>query len=43
MIKQPIKVVTPPKFNKDPNKLKEYLNKTQIYINYTTNKFKKEY
>jgi hypothetical protein len=28
IIKQPIKVVPPPKFSRDPNKLKEYLNKT---------------
>jgi hypothetical protein len=27
-IKRLIKVVTPPKFNRDPSKLKEYLNKT---------------
>jgi hypothetical protein len=26
-LKQPIKVTTPPKFNRDPSKLKEYLNK----------------
>jgi hypothetical protein len=28
MLKQPVKVVTPPKFNSNPSKLKEYLNKT---------------
>jgi hypothetical protein len=27
-LKQPVKVVTPPRFNSDPSKLKEYLNKT---------------
>ncbi len=27
-IKRPIKVVTSPKFNRDPSKLKEYLDKT---------------
>jgi hypothetical protein len=27
-LKQPVKVVTPPKFNSNPSKLKEYLNKT---------------
>jgi hypothetical protein len=43
IIKRLIKVIPPLKFNRDPNKLKEYLNKTQIYINYTTNRFKKEY
>ncbi len=26
-LKRPIKVTTPPKFNSDPSKLKEYLNK----------------
>jgi hypothetical protein len=28
MLKQPVKVITPPKFNSNPSKLKEYLNKT---------------
>ncbi len=42
-LKRPIKVVPLPKFNSDLSKLKEYLNKVQIYINYTLNKFKKEY
>jgi hypothetical protein len=27
-IKQPVKVVTPPKFSRDPSKLEEYLDKT---------------
>jgi hypothetical protein len=43
MLKQLIKVVTPSKFNSNPSRLKEYLNKTQIYINYTPNRFNKEY
>jgi hypothetical protein len=43
MLKQLIKVIPPPKFSSDLSKLKEYLNKTQIYINYTLNKFNKEY
>ncbi len=43
MLKQPVKVITPPKFNSNPSKLKEYLNKTQIYIDYTLNRFNKEY
>jgi hypothetical protein len=41
-LKQPIKVTTLPKFSSDPSKLKEYLNKVQIYINYTLNRFSKE-
>ncbi len=28
IIKWPVKVITPPKFNKDPSKLEEYLDKT---------------
>jgi hypothetical protein len=28
ILKQPIKVAAPPKFNSDPSKLEEYLNKT---------------
>jgi hypothetical protein len=43
LLKRPIKVTTPPKFNSNPNKLKEYLNKVQIYINYTPNRFNKEF
>ncbi len=43
MIKRPIKVVPPLKFNRDLDKLKEYLNKTQIYIDYTLDRFNKEY
>jgi hypothetical protein len=27
LLKRPVKVVTPPKFNSNPSKLKEYLNK----------------
>jgi hypothetical protein len=27
LLKQPVKVIPPPKFNSDPSKLKEYLNK----------------
>ncbi len=42
-LKQLVKVVTSSKFNSDPSKLEEYLNKTQIYIDYTPNKFNKEY
>ncbi len=42
ILKRLIKVVTPPKFNSNPSKLKEYLNKVQIYINYTPNRFNKE-
>jgi hypothetical protein len=38
-----VKVVTPPKFNNDLSKLEEYLNKVQIYINYTLDRFAKEY
>ncbi len=42
LLKRPVKVIPLPKFNSDPSKLKEYLNKVQIYINYTLNKFNKE-
>ncbi len=42
-LKRPVKVAPPPKFNSDSNKLKEYLNKVQIYINYTPNRFEKEH
>ncbi len=42
-LKRPVKVVPLPKFNSDSNKLKEYLDKVQIYINYTPNRFEKEY
>jgi hypothetical protein len=44
-IKRLIKVVPPPppKFSRDPDKLEEYLNKTQIYIDYATNRFEKEH
>jgi hypothetical protein len=42
-LKRPVKVVPLPKFNSDSNKLKEYLNKVQIYINYTPNRFEKEH
>jgi hypothetical protein len=38
-----VKVVTPPKFNSDLSKLKEYLDKVQIYIDYTLDRFTKEY
>jgi hypothetical protein len=38
-----VKVITPPKFNSDLSKLKEYLKKVQIYINYTLDRFTKEY
>jgi hypothetical protein len=38
-----VKVVIPPKFNSDSSKLKEYLNKVQIYIDYTLDRFTKEY
>jgi hypothetical protein len=38
-----IKVVTPSKFNSNLSKLKKYLNKVQIYINYTPKDFIKEY
>ncbi len=43
LLKRPIKVVPPPKFNSNPSKLKEYLDKVQIYINYTLNRFNKEF
>ncbi len=43
IIKRLIKVALLPKFFRDLNKLEEYLNKTQIYINYILNRFKKEY
>jgi hypothetical protein len=43
IIKRPIKVALPPKFSGDPNKLEEYLNKTQIYIDYIPNRFEKEH
>ncbi len=42
-LKQPVKVTTLSRFNNNLSKLKEYLNKTQIYINYTFNRFNKEY
>jgi hypothetical protein len=42
-LKRLVKVVLLPKFNSDLSKLKEYLNKVQIYINYTLNRFNKEY
>ncbi len=42
-LKRPVKVVPLPKFNSNSSKLKEYLDKVQIYINYTLNKFEKEY
>ncbi len=38
-----VKVVTLSKFNKDLSKLEEYLNKVQIYIDYTLKGFSKEY
>ncbi len=38
-----VKVVTLSKFNKDLSKLEEYLNKVQIYIDYTPKGFSKEY
>jgi hypothetical protein len=38
-----VKVITPPKFNSDLSKLEEYLNKVQIYIDYTLDRFTKEY
>jgi hypothetical protein len=38
-----VKVATPLKFNRDLSKLEEYLNKVQIYINHTPNRFIKEY
>ncbi len=42
LLKRLIKVIPLLKFNNDPSKLKEYLNKVQIYINYTLNRFNKE-
>ncbi len=42
LLKRLIKVIPPPKFNNNPSKLKEYLDKVQIYINYTLNRFNKE-
>jgi hypothetical protein len=42
-LKRPVKVVPLPKFNSDSNKLKEYLDKVQIYIDYTPNRFEKEH
>jgi hypothetical protein len=38
-----VKVITPLKFNSDLSKLEEYLNKVQIYIDYTLDRFAKEY
>jgi hypothetical protein len=38
-----VKVITPPKFNSDLSKLEEYLDKVQIYIDYTLDRFAKEY
>ncbi len=42
LLKRLIKVIPPSKFNSNLSKLKEYLNKVQIYINYTLNRFNKE-
>jgi hypothetical protein len=42
-LKRPVKVVPLPKFNGDSSKLEEYLDKVQIYINYTPNRFEKEH
>ncbi len=42
-LKRPVKVVPLPKFNSNSSKLEEYLDKVQIYIDYTPNRFKKEY
>ncbi len=42
LLKRLVKVIPPLKFNSNPSKLKEYLNKVQIYINYTLNRFNKE-
>ncbi len=42
LLKRPVKVIPPPKFNSNPSKLKEYLDKVQIYIDYTLNRFNKE-
>ncbi len=42
LLKRLIKVIPPYKFNNNLSKLKEYLNKVQIYINYTLNRFNKE-
>jgi hypothetical protein len=38
-----IKVALLPKFLGRPDKLKEYLNKIQIYIDYNKNRFEEEY
>ncbi len=43
ILNQTIKVVLLLKFLGKPNKLEEYLNKIQIYINYNKNRFKEEY
>ncbi len=43
MLNRTIKVTLLPKFLGRLNKLKEYLNKIQIYINYNKNRFKEEY
>ncbi len=43
ILNQTIKVVLLLKFLGKPNKLEEYLNKIQIYINYNKNRFKQEY
>jgi hypothetical protein len=43
IIKRLIKVALLPKFSRNLDKLEKYLNKTQIYINYVINRFKKEY
>jgi hypothetical protein len=37
-----LKVVVLPKFSRQPNKLKEYLNKVTIYIYYNKDSFLKE-
>jgi hypothetical protein len=42
-LKRPVKVVPLPKFNSDSSKLEEYLDKVQIYINYTPDRFEKEH
>jgi hypothetical protein len=42
-LKRPVKVAPLPKFNGDSSKLEEYLDKVQIYINYTPNEFEKEH
>jgi hypothetical protein len=41
-LKRPVKVVPLLKFNGDLSKLEEYLDKVQIYINYTPDRFDKE-